>query len=109
MLYYSGSASSRTAGPAARSSSASDGDVAQKGGVFRELRPVDEGQSLGALMPLGDDQGGDLDDLAVTSCGAPHLLVRGGEKAVGLGAVARVRGDDREDGVFDRIHVATMR
>jgi len=63
-----------------------------------------EGESGGARCVSGDDQRGDLDDLAFASGGRTGVLLRVGDVSLRRGRVAAVRGHDGEQRVLDRVH-----
>jgi hypothetical protein len=60
-----------------------------------------ERQSDGAVPVTGDDQGGDLDDLALASGSGAGLLLGAGDVAGCGGGVAASRSHDGEQGVLD--------
>jgi hypothetical protein len=60
-----------------------------------------ERQATGAVHVAGDDQRGDLDELALTSSGRASLLLGAGDVVGGGDLVAATRGQYGEEGVFD--------
>ena len=70
-------------------------------GVVGELRDVFERQAPGAVDVAGDDQCGDLDELAFASSGRASLLLGVGDVVGGGGLVAATCRQHGEEGVFD--------
>ena len=66
-------------------------DNGEQLGVVGELAGVLEGQSRGSRPVAGDDERGDLDDLALPSGGGARLLLRSGDVVGGRGGVAATR------------------
>ena len=58
-----------------------------------------EGQPGGAFTSSRDDQGGDLDDLAIAPSGGAGAPLCVGEMGLGRGDVSVVRGHEGESGV----------
>lgn len=80
-------------------------------GIFGELHGVLERQSDGAAPITGNDQCGDLDNLALTAGGRASLLL-GARDVAGCGdVVAATRSHHGEQGVLDGevSHVASVR
>ena len=70
-------------------------------GIVGELHDVFERQAAGSVDVAGDDECGDLDELALTSSGRASLLLGVGD-VVGAGDhVAATRRQHGEEGVFD--------
>ena len=66
-----------------------------------------EGQPRGAFTSSRDDQGRDLDDLAIAARGGAGASLCVGEMGLGGGGVTVVRGHEGESGVRDRVHVSS--
>ncbi len=79
-------------------------DLRQQIGVVREVRRVHEGKTGGALTPAGDDQRGDLDDLAVATGGRTRVLLCRCDVGSRGGGVTLVGCGDGEQGMPDRVH-----
>jgi hypothetical protein len=62
---------------------------------------VFERQAAGAVHVAGDDQCGDLDELALTASGRAGLLLGVGDVVGGGDLVAAARRQHGEEGVFD--------
>jgi hypothetical protein len=62
---------------------------------------VFEGEATGAVHVAGDDQGDDLDELALTSSGRASLLLGVADVGSGGDLVATTRRQQGEQGVFD--------
>ena len=70
-------------------------------GIVGELRDVFERQTAGAVDVAGDDESGDLDELALTSSGRASLLLGVGDVLGAGGHIAATRRQHGEEGVFD--------
>ena len=68
-----------------------------------------QGQAGGPLAVAGDDQRGDLHDLAVSASGRAHVALGGGQVRLAGGQVALIRGQDREQSFGDRVHDGSVR
>ena len=70
-----------------------------------------ERQPHGSTSITGDDQRGDLDDLALSARRGPGLLLGAGDVAGGGDVIAATRSHHGEQGVFDSegSHVSSVR
>ena len=59
-------------------------------------------EAAGSVCVAGDDECGDLDELALTSGGRASLLLGAGDVVGGVDGVAATRRQHGEKGVFDR-------
>lgn len=76
-------------------------DAGEQLGIVGELQGVLEGQSDRATAVAGDDQCGDLDELALASSGGACLLLCTGDVAGCGDVVAATRSHNGEQGVLD--------
>jgi hypothetical protein len=76
-------------------------DAGEQLGIFGELGDVFEREAGGARPVAGDDERGDLDELALTTCGRTTSLL-GARDVAGRGdVVAATRSQHGEEGVLD--------
>ena len=80
------------------------GDVRQQLAVARELHGVLAAQPLGAFSLFGNDQGGDLHDLAFTAGGRAGVALCASDVFLGGRGVTAGRGDQCKESVLDRGH-----
>jgi hypothetical protein len=78
--------------------------VRQQLGVAGELHGVFAAQPLGAFALPGNDQGGDLDDLAFTAGSRAGIALCSSDVFLGGHRVTARRGDQGEERLLDRSH-----